>query len=385
MQVRVKLVPENRPAAMCVALVYLYLSLAILSSLSLAQAKANDPGNLFVVPIDVLVPAPPIAFKADGRWDLCYELRVSSLADTGDVTITSIDIDGPDDKSLIKLSADEVKASMDSTAAVGAKLGPRTFTTVYMWISASSLDEIPLAIRHRITVKVSGEPDELSTETQPIPIIRKPVIVIDPPLRGDHWMAVNGPSDTSSHRRSILPYEGKSYIAQRYAIDWAQLFPDNQLLHGDKLVNHNYSSYGQTIYAVADGTITEIKDGIPENVPGDSRAVEITLQTVGGNHVIEKIAEGVYATYGHMQPGSIRVKQGDRVRRGQILGLVGNSGNSTGPHLHFQLCDANSILACEGIPYAIRSFEVEGHGKAEGLAVTHEKELPTEGEVVKFK
>jgi murein DD-endopeptidase MepM/ murein hydrolase activator NlpD len=378
-------VPENHRAFKEFALVCLFLSLAILNRPSHAQAKASSPDDAYVVPIEVTVPKPPITFKADGRWDLCYELRIASLADTGEITITGIEIEGPDEKSLVKLSADEVKASIDSTAAVGAKLGPRAYTTIYMWITASSLDEIPSAIRHRITTKVADEPDELSTATQPVPIIRTPVVAIDPPLRGDHWMAVNGPSDTSSHRRALLPYEGRVFVGQRYAIDWAQLFPDNQLLHGDHLVNRNYSSYGQPVYAVADGTVTEMKDGIPENVPGDSRAVEITLQTVGGNHVIEKISTSVYATYAHMQPGSVRVKQGDRVRRGQILGLVGNSGNSTGPHLHFQLCDANSILACEGIPYAIRSFEVEGRGKAEGPVVTHKMELPTEGEVVKFK
>jgi murein DD-endopeptidase MepM/ murein hydrolase activator NlpD len=87
--------------------------------------------------------------------------------------------------------------------------------------------------------------------------------------------------------------------------------------------------------------------------------VPITLQTIGGNHVIVNLGDGVFAFYAHLQPGSITVKAGDKVRRGQVLGLVGNSGNSTEPHLHFHLSDANSPLGGEGMPYAFDSFEVE--------------------------
>ncbi len=150
-------------------------------------------------------------------------------------------------------------------------------------------------------------------------------------------------------------------------------------------INQDYRSYGQPVYAVADGTITEVKDGIPENTPGtSSRAVEITFETLAGNHVIERIGEGVYATFAHLQPGSVRVKLGARVHLGQMLGLVGNSGNSDAPHLHFQICDANSVLGCEGLPYAISSFDVEGRWKPDGSVTTHSFELPTEGEVVSF-
>jgi murein DD-endopeptidase MepM/ murein hydrolase activator NlpD len=163
-----------------------------------------------------------------------------------------------------------------------------------------------------------------------------------------------------------------------------QTYPDGNWYRGDQRHNQDYRSYGQPVYAVADGTITEEKDGIPENTPGPtSRAVEITFETLAGNHVIERIGDGVHAT-AHLQPGSLRVRIGDRVHRGQVLGLLGNSGNSDAPHLHFQICDANSVLGCEGLPYAISSFDVEGLWKPDGSITTHALELPTEGEVVRF-
>jgi murein DD-endopeptidase MepM/ murein hydrolase activator NlpD len=84
------------------------------------------------------------------------------------------------------------------------------------------------------------------------------------------------------------------------------------------------------------------------------------METVGGNHVILDLGGGAFALYAHLQPGSLKVKLGDKVRRGQVLGLVGNSGNSTEPHLHFQVSDANAPLGSEGLPYAVSSFEVLG-------------------------
>jgi len=144
---------------------------------------------------------------------------------------------------------------------------------------------------------------------------------------------------------------------------------------------------------VADGTVVGFKDGIPENVP-PSRAVPITLETVGGNHVILDIGGGHFAFYAHLQPGKIRVKMGDRVKRGQVIGLVGNSGNSTEPHLHFHISDGNSPLGTEGLPYALTSFETQkGELKVVSAAMKVEVsgapsrrslEMPLQNDVIRF-
>jgi len=127
---------------------------------------------------------------------------------------------------------------------------------------------------------------------------------------------------------------------------------------------------------VADGIVVVVKDGIPENVPGrTSRAVPITLETVGGNHVIIDIAGGRYAFYAHLKPGSVRVHPGEHVRRGQVIGRVGNSGNSTEPHLHFHLSDGPSPLGSEGLPYAYDSFEIVGRCRSVGAGC--ERAAPT--------
>ena len=118
------------------------------------------------------------------------------------------------------------------------------------------------------------------------------------------------------------------------------------------------------------------------------------MDTVGGNHVILNIGGGTFAFYAHLQPGSLKVKAGDKVRRGQVIGLVGNSGNSTEPHLHFHVGDANSPLGCEGLPYALDTFEVQGRIGAPGAKFTawtplpapeaRKKEMPLANVVVRF-
>ncbi|MGH9744624.1 MAG: M23 family metallopeptidase, partial [Candidatus Acidiferrales bacterium] len=197
-------------------------------------------------------------------------------------------------------------------------------------------------------------------------------------------------SNTSQHRRAFIPINGRACISQRFAIDWVQENADGKTYQGDSTDNKNYRAYGAEIHAVADGVVTQTKDGIPQNIPNQPPVVPITLETVGGNHVIMEIGDGLYAFYAHMQPGSVRVKVGDKVRRGQVLGLLGNSGNSSEPHLHFHISNANSELIAEGLPYAFTSYEMEGKGDswkpsdAHEPPVKHEMEIPLEDEVVRF-
>ncbi len=175
--------------------------------------------------------------------------------------------------------------------------------------------------------------------------------------------AASGPSNTFGHRRALIQVNGAAHIAQRFAIDWAQLREDGKTWAGDLLKSESYRGYGAEALTVADAEVAAVKDGVPDNTPGaTSRAVPITLETVGGNHVILDLGQGRYAFYAYLQPGSLRVKVGDKVGRGQVVGLVGNSRNSTEPHLHFHFSDKNSPPSSEGLTHVFDSFEVQGKG-----------------------
>ena len=105
-----------------------------------------------------------------------------------------------------------------------------------------------------------------------------------------------------------------------------------------------------------------MKDGIPENVPNSGKiAVPITYDTLAGNHIIEDLGDGHFAAYAHLRPGTLKVKVGDQVHAGNVLAHLGNTGNSSEPHLHFQVCDAPSFPASEGLPFAIDQYTYEDY------------------------
>ena len=180
---------------------------------------------------------------------------------------------------------------------------------------------------------------------------------ISSPLRRKNWWTPNGPANDSTHRRVIIALGNHFGLPERLAVDWLQLGTDGKTHSGNQSDNPSYHCYGLDIIAVADGKVVSTKDGIPENVPNSPKmAVPITLETIGGNYVMEDMGGGHYAFYAHMIPGTVAVKPGDQVKRGQLLGKLGNSGNSSEPHLHFHICDAPNPLFCNGLPFGIDHF-----------------------------
>jgi murein DD-endopeptidase len=366
------------------------------TSVGAAPATAAGPiEKPFTIPLDVRVPAAPTAFAADGKFHLVYELHVTNMGSSSCV-LSGLEITGEAAGSLSLASFSQANLEgmirpLGTKTAEKSRLAPGASAVVYVWITVERREDLPAALRQRLSVKVGDYPETLELQTYPVPVRRDP-IVISSPLKGDHWVAANGPSNTSGHRRALIPIQGRAMISQRFAIDWVRIYEDGKTYHGDPLDNKNYYAFGAEALAVSDGVVTETLDGVPLNVPGEhSRAVPITLENIGGNHIVLDIGNGHYAFYAHLQPGSLRVKLGDRVRRGQVIGLVGNTGNSTEPHLHFHISNATAPLGAEGLPYALTSFELQGQASEINAGVDFKEKpttqilaLPSEGEVVKF-
>lgn len=229
-------------------------------------------------------------------------------------------------------------------------------------------------IRRNLDTKIKDEYKTLITATEPLKLENKEPMVLSKPLEGNQWIAGNAPCNTSDHRRAMLVVHGNRYFAQRYAIDFIKVDKDGNSFKNDPSKNENYYAYNQNILSTAAGTVVDIKDSIPENVPhADKLAVDIDMETLGGNYVLVDHGNHQYAFYAHLIPGSITVKKGDTVQRGQVLGKLGNSGNSTEPHLHFHMVENPEIVAANGIPYVFASFEAKP---------TQLQEL---GKILKFK
>jgi hypothetical protein len=365
----------------------------------MAQQESAATRPILSAPLDVTMPKPPAPFKADGKTHLVYELHVTNLGADACLLdrVSAIDA-GANGR---ELAAYDGQPLIDAVARPGAislrgvrklTIGAGERAVIYVWLSVDENQTLPRALQHSISVKVGEAQRALTTGAARVELLPAPKIIASP-LKGADWLAANGPSNSSGHRRTMIAVDATARIPQRFAIDWLRLRPDGSRYVGDATLNRNYLAYGQEALAVADGIVSAVKDGIPENVPGpSSRAVPITMETIGGNYVILNIGGGAYAFYAHLQPGSITVKVGDHVRQGQVVGLVGNSGNSTEPHLHFHLSDANSPLGGEGIPYAFRSFELEGRiASLQSISWTplatpepRQRELPLENVVVRF-
>ena len=345
-----------------------------------SQAAAAPPAtpSPFGLPFELTIPARPMPFMGDGKTHLVYELHLTNFG-AGELLVTKLEA----------LNGNLPLASFDGAALAGMIRQPGHAAVAdsravpsggravaFVWITLDAGVVVPTAIRHRVSAGgqvLDGGVVSVSTT---------PAIALSPPLRGSNWFAGNGPANESGHRRAMIPLNGHTSIAQRFAIDWVKLGPNGKTFDGDEKDNKTYFAYGNDVLAVADGMVASLEDGIPENVPGvTSRAVPITPETVGGNYVILDIGGGRFAFYAHMQPGSLRVKLGDRVRRGQVIGLLGNSGNSTEPHLHFHVTDGNTPLESEGLPYVIGAWEAMS---APGTWERRQNQLPMLNARVRF-
>jgi hypothetical protein len=355
-------------------------------------ASAQAPPTFEAIPVAVTVPTAPVVFVGDGISHLCYEIYLTNM--TKDAwTLERVEADDGAGASLTKLEGAPLEAALrhpgssDLKGDALFKLAAGERMIAFIWIDLTR--PAPKQLHHTLTWHKGDEHKSREMRGGVTPVLTG-MSAISSPLRGKLWVAANGPSNTSAHRRALLVIDGVPHISQRYAIDWVQIDNKGSTHHGDEKNNANYYCHGQDALAIADATVVEVKDGIPENVPNQKPVVEITLETVAGNHVNLDLGGGIYAMYAHLIPGSIKVKVGDHVTRGQFLGLVGNTGNSTEPHLHFQLMNANSPLGSEGLPYTM-DFTLTGRGNDDKPGVyplpspePRHAQIPLENEVVDF-
>src|SRR6202046_2584732 len=337
------------------------------------QAPAVPPENDPLYMRVTAMPYPPEARMRDGAGHRhsAYELYVTNFGRTP-LKITKLDVNGKDDQKVVVTQSASGKqlAAMYVPATGGDAMKPndpnlKPGETGVFFIFADWLpgQDDPDTFDTAITIEQHGEHSASGTiHSAGLEINSDDPIVIHSPLHGKNWIAENGPSNTSAHRRAMLPIDGRPHIGQRYAIDWIQLGDDGKAFTGDEHDNKSYHAWDQEIHAVADGKIVEVKDGIPENVPNSGKlAVPITYDTLSGNPIIQELGTGHYAAYAHLRPGSLKVKVGDTVKAGDVLAHLGNTGNSSEPHLHFQVCDAPFFAASEGLPFAIDQYTYDDY------------------------
>ena len=315
--------------------------------------------------VDVLIPLPPTPVTIAGLKYLGYELHITNFRPF-DVALTRVEVLDADRKTrLAEYSESELAARIGRPGISEIKdkrqIAGGMRAVVYLWIP---LDQtIPSHLQHRIEcefIRPAGR-ERIVVEPGAIEVRMDSPVVLDAPLRGGLWAALYDPSMERGHRTSIYTIQGRARIPARFAIDWIRLDSDAKHARGDESKIANWYGYGAEVLAVSEAVVADARDDIAESESISESQGPIPLENASGNYITLDLSNGRYAFYEHLKHGSIRVKRGDRVKTGQVIGLLGNSGSSSsGPHLHFHVSDANSALAAEGIPFVFKRFEIVG-------------------------
>jgi len=312
---------------------------------------------------DVLT-APQWFTGTDGRAHLVYEVELTNaFAVAMDLTKVVV-ADGASGATLASFEGDDLLAIMTPLGAFSAtstSVPGSSVAMLWMDLPFDSPDQLPTSIRQIYTVGVpDGIPLPRSVEySDPVAatVDRTPPVVLGPPLAGTGWVAVGSCCD-GPHRRALQPVNGALRLGQRFAIDWNGVDADGFMVHGDQSQNAKWVFYGAPVLAVADATVVVAKDYLEDQVP--NAPVPVGIEDADGNHIVLDLGNGRYAFYAHLEPHSVAVKAGDRVCKGQQIARLGNTGSSTGPHLHFHVSDSISALDANGKPYVFDLFEMQG-------------------------
>jgi hypothetical protein len=337
------------------------LTRSLLLAGTVAAALAALAPSALAAPTARVLAAPAPVLGTDGARHLVYEIQLDNTSDAP-VTVERLSVrDAARRGSLLSLEGDALTAQMLALTAPGptTTIAPGDTGFVFLDVPLPAHGRVPDALTHRLALSSRPHVAELA----PTRVGRRPAAVVGAPLYGPRFLAVDACCARGVHAHSLLPFGGRWVGAQRYAIDWLQLSEGLDATNdGDPTRNDSYFVWGEDLHAVAAGTIVAARDDMIDNTP-PLDPPELATDDLVGNHVVQDIGNGRFAVYAHLQQGGVDVKVGDRVRRGDVLGQVGNSGGSNEPHLHFHVIDTpggTSGVEGNALPFVFRGFRLEG-------------------------
>lgn len=321
-------------------------------------------GPVAVTPVIASAVAAPVPTPAtDGKTHLAYELQLTNVL-TQDVTITSVKVLA-NDQTMLTLAGDQVGnwTRVIGTQTPTTKLGPGQTGVVWLDVALDNSAPVPTDLIHTVGITIPDPsppliPGTMDEQVAPVTVQTRKPVVIAPPLAGADWVDGDSCCALGSHRGALNALNGQLWGAERFAIDYVQLSSDGTIFTGEKSNPESYPYFGADIFAVADGPVVSVMEGLPEQVAGQS-PTGLPLEQYGGNHVVQDIGDGNYAFYAHLKTASVKVKVGDQLTSGQVIASLGNTGNSDAPHLHFHVMSTPDPLRSDGLPFLIKSFRLD--------------------------
>lgn len=289
--------------------------------------------------VEVMILQAPIPVATGGKTVLAYELHITNF-DLQSLVLRSVDVlsETAPDRPLTTLRDSALRAAFQ---AVGSSMGsmrqatssapnaslrinPGQRAVVFVWLALDRNAAIPARLRHRIEFDLVDSTTRAETGGSSVidglvlGVSLSTPLAIATPMRGGDWLAGEGPSNSSSHRRALVPLDGKAWISQRFATDWVKIGPNGNTWRDDRTRNENFWGFGEPVLAVADAEVVSAVDTIDDNTPGRPLPAA-TIANIPGNYVILRLDKSTYVLYAHLKRGSIRAHAGQRVRRGEVL------------------------------------------------------------------
>lgn len=351
---------------------------------------------------EIEIPNAPVPAEVEGMQQLVYEVHLTNFSrDTLRVRSLHVMDDDRHDR-VMNLSgaalADRLRILGSESAVnpeIPTSIAPGQRAIVYIELDCPR-EKIPHILDHEIEYSEGNNPTPFVVTGGRTAVGSMAPQELGPPVGHGIWVAVHSPDWKRGHRRVIYTLDGRARIPGRFAIDWIEVDEQGHQAKGDPDIVANWFGYGADVLAVADATVTGIRDDVAEK-GRISENPKPSMEDAAGNYIALQFSNRQFAFYEHLKPGSIRVKVGDRVHRGQVIAALGFTGESTGPHLHFHVADGPTPLGAEGLPYTFGQFTLLGHysdiealGAAkwqplrDGLSASRADELPSSDAVLQF-
>ncbi|MBT1705891.1 M23 family metallopeptidase [Chryseosolibacter indicus] len=373
----------------------------LIASLMILVSSTVSYCQTYKQSLSIHIPFAPQRFKMDNKHYVCYELHITNFS-LQKVKLQEIVVSVRDSKTtFFKGDADELSKRFQKVGTHVKDsvlvMKPGGSGVLYLEIEVPEIKDA-FVLQHQISLSLyaeSGDEKEVINGIE-LEVPKEKAISIGPPLKGGLWTAIHHPSWERGHRRVIYTLGGKARIPGRYAIDFVKVNDEGLTTSGEADHVDSWLGYGAEVLAVADGVVSSVNKSFPEvDKLSEHPAYGATKAT--GNYVSIKIGKGVYAFYEHLKPNSISVKAGQKVKKGDMIALLGFTGQTTNPHLHFHMASNDSPLGAEGIPYVFDSFnhvgvydELDNLGKKKWISNSNSNSLrreerPVPNSVVEFK
>jgi hypothetical protein len=337
-----------------------------------AGVAGTDPAPQFTGLAARVLTSPSAVRGTDGLLHIAYELVLTGATPFA-VDVEQVEVrDAGSERVLLSLAGDALSSRMNPVGGAPAGvtppppttlIGPSGSAVVWLDVRVPGKADVPDVLEHRVVASTrpsaGAEPIQFTSLVARVPLAARPPLRLGPPVGSGIWGAGEGCCDNPTHhRRGLLVVDGNQVVSQRFAIDWMMLDEQHRAWVGDPHQLSSYLSYGQPLIAAAAGEVVEARDEFPDQPPPDNPGPP-PVADLPGNNVVLRVGPERYLLYAHMKPGSVRVRVGERVRRGELLGQLGNSGNSATPHVHFQVQTTRSIFG-DGLPFVFDRFEFLG-------------------------